>query len=52
MEQILHGTGWAVERYIETSDSMLTYIAILEKVAKENSIHSGERLVKRHQIQR
>ena len=32
MEQILHGTGWAVERYIETSDSMPTYIAILEKV--------------------
>ena len=34
MEQILHGTSWAVERYIETSDSMPTYIAILEKAEK------------------
>ena len=32
MEQILHGTGWVIERYIETSDSIPTYIAILEKV--------------------
>lgn len=31
MEQILHGTGWTVARYIDAADSTPTYIAILEK---------------------
>ena len=31
MEQILHGTGWTVERYIDAADSTPTYIAILKK---------------------
>ena len=35
MEQILHGTGWVVERYIEISDSMPTYIAILKKMDRK-----------------
>lgn len=31
MVQIVHGTGWTVERYIDATDSIPTYIAILEK---------------------
>ena len=31
MEQILLGTGWTVERYIDATDSTPTYIAILKK---------------------
>ena len=34
MEQIVQGTGWTVERYIDATDSTSTYIAILEKTER------------------